>query len=149
MAATLATARVFEGFFGGRERMFFYGHTYSGNPLAAAVAREVLAVYRDEQVLARARPKSQRIAQTFERLAGLPGVEAWRAIGMIGALDLAGGGGYLERGGWRVYEEARKRGAYLRPLGNTVYVAPPLNIPDPDLDELLWIVEESLRAALA
>jgi len=51
------------------------------------------------------------------------------------------------RAGWRVYEEARRRGAYLRPLGDVVYVAPPLNIPDPDLDELLGIVEASVRAA--
>lgn len=148
LAATLTCSRVFEGFFGGGERTFFYGHTYAGNPLGAALAREVLAVYRDERILEQARPKAERIAKAFERMAELPGVTAFRAIGMIGALDLAGGAGYLERGGWRVYAEARKRGAYLRPLGNTVYVAPPLNIPDPDLDELLAIVEESLKTAL-
>jgi adenosylmethionine-8-amino-7-oxononanoate aminotransferase len=48
-----------------------------------------------------------------------------------------------------VYEEARRRGAYLRPLGDTVYVTPPLTIPDEDLDTLLAIVEESVAAALA
>ena len=57
-----------------------------------------------------------------------------------------GGVGYLGGLGWRVYEEARRRGAYLRPLGDVVYVAPPLNIPDADLDELLAIVGESVRA---
>jgi adenosylmethionine---8-amino-7-oxononanoate aminotransferase len=149
MAATLATTRVFEGFFGGRERMFFHGHTYCGNPLGAAVAREVLRVYRDEDVLNRARPKAERIRQSFERWAGMFGLESWRALGMIGALDLPGGGGYLERSGWRVYEEALRRGAYLRPLGSTVYVTPALNIPDADLDELLGIVEESLKMVLA
>jgi len=45
-----------------------------------------------------------------------------------------------------VYDEARKRGAYLRPLGSVVYVAPPLNIPDAVLDELLAIVRESVLA---
>ena len=47
------------------------------------------------------------------------------------------------------YEEARRRGAYLRPLGDTVYVCPPLVIEDPDLDALLAILEESVRATLA
>ena len=47
------------------------------------------------------------------------------------------------------YAEALRRGAYLRPLGNTVYVTPPINIPDTDLDELLTIVEASVRATLA
>ena len=67
---------------------------------------------------------------------------------MIGAADLAGGGGYLGGAGWRVYDEARARGAYLRPLGDTVYVCPPLTIDDADLDRLLAILEESIRAAL-
>jgi adenosylmethionine-8-amino-7-oxononanoate aminotransferase len=66
---------------------------------------------------------------------------------MIGALDLAGDAGYLADAGWRVFDEARKRGAYLRPLGNVVYITPPLNIPDDDLDELLAIVRESVEAA--
>ena len=65
---------------------------------------------------------------------GLPGVARTRALGMVGALDLAGDAGYLARTGWRVYEEALRRGAYLRPLGNVVYVTPSLNIPDADLD---------------
>ena len=47
--------------------------------------------------------------------------------------------------GWRVYEAARRRGVYLRPLGNVVYVAPPLNIPDADLDELLGKVREAIE----
>jgi adenosylmethionine-8-amino-7-oxononanoate aminotransferase len=66
---------------------------------------------------------------------------------MIGALDLAGEGGYLADAGWRVYAEARRRGAYLRPLGNVVYVTPALNIDDGDLAELLAIVRESVAAA--
>ena len=65
---------------------------------------------------------------------------------MIGALDLEGDSGYLAGAGWRVYEEARARGAYLRPLGNVVYVTPSLNIPDTDLDRLLEIVQESVTA---
>jgi adenosylmethionine-8-amino-7-oxononanoate aminotransferase len=146
MAATLATRRVFDGFLGGRERAFYYGHSFCGNPLGAAVAREVLRVYEEEQVLERARAKGARIAEAFAKMASLPGVERVRSLGMVGALDLAGGAGYLAGAGWRVYEEARRRGAYLRPLGNVIYVAPPLNIPDGDLERLLAIVAESVAA---
>lgn len=146
MSATLATARVFDAFLGPPENAFYYGHSYCGNPLGAAVAREVLAIYRDEQILARAEPKARRIAEAFQGFAALPGVARVRSLGMIGALDLAGDPGYLGGLGWRVYEEARRRGAYLRPLGDVVYVAPPINIPDADLDELLAIVGESVRA---
>lgn len=146
MAATLATRRVFDGFRGGPERAFYYGHSFCGNPLGAAVALEVLRVYDEEKVLEGVPGKAARIARTFAALGALPGVARTRALGMIGALDLAGDAGYLARAGWQVYEEARRRGAYLRPLGNVVYVAPPLVIPDADLDELLAIVTESVAA---
>jgi adenosylmethionine---8-amino-7-oxononanoate aminotransferase len=147
MAATLATGAIFDAFLGDPARAFYYGHSYCGNPLGAAVAREVLAIYRDEDILANAQRKAQRISAAFHALAEIPGVTHPRSIGMTGAVDLAAGD-YLGRAGWRVYEEARKRGAYLRPLGDVVYVAPPLNIPDADLDELLTIVRESVSAAL-
>ncbi|MEI9949503.1 MAG: adenosylmethionine--8-amino-7-oxononanoate transaminase [Pseudomonadota bacterium] len=146
MAATLATRRIFEGFFGGSERSFFYGHTFTGNPLGAALAIEVLKVYEEECVLERAAAKAQRIRGAFAEFLAIPGVIASRSLGMIGALELGGRQGYLERSGLSVYHEALRRGAYLRPLGNVVYIAPPLNIADADLDELLGIVADSVRA---
>jgi adenosylmethionine-8-amino-7-oxononanoate aminotransferase len=147
MGATLATARVFEGFLGDASRAFYYGHTFCGHPLGAAVALEVLRTFEEERILERAKPKAARIAASFEAMRGLPGVTHTRALGMVGALDLAGDAGYLARTGWRVYEEALRRGAYLRPLGNVVYVTPSLNVPDADLEQLLAIVRESVEAA--
>jgi len=147
MAATLATDRIFDGFRGAPERAFYYGHTFCGNPLGAAVAREVLRVFDEEQVLERARPKAERIAAAFGALGELPHVARTRSLGMVGACDLAGDAGYLADAGWRVFEEARRRGAYLRPLGNVVYVTPALTIPDEDLDRLLEILAESVEAA--
>ena len=91
--------------------------------------------------------KAARISRAFAEFRGLPGVVESRTLGMIGALDLAGSKSYLEPRGRRVCAEALKRGAYLRPLGNTIYITPSLNIPDDDLDELLCIVEESVRVA--
>ncbi|MFY2556328.1 adenosylmethionine--8-amino-7-oxononanoate transaminase [Corallococcus terminator] len=144
-AVTLASERIFSGFLGASSRALYYGHSYCGNPLGAAVAREVLAVYRDEDVLGQVARKAPKVKAAFERMAAtLPGLVRPRAIGMVGAVDL-GGGGYLASSGWRVYEAARRRGLYLRPLGDTVYIAPALNIPDAALDELLAGVEDSLR----
>lgn len=149
MAATLTSERIFEGFLGTDERALFYGHTYCGHPLGAAIAREVLAIYREERILELARPKAERMRQALDEIAGLPGVSEPRALGMVAAFKVGNASGYLERAGWRVCEEARQRGAYLRPLGDVVYLTPALNIPDHDLEELLLIVKQSVRAALA
>jgi adenosylmethionine-8-amino-7-oxononanoate aminotransferase len=148
MSATLTTERVFSAFLGGPDRTFYYGHSYCGNPLGAAIAREVLAVFAEEEILARAAPKAARIARAFAEMGRIEGVSGARSLGMIGALDLGAGAGYLGELGWRAYAEARRLGAYLRPLGDVVYVAPPLTIPDADLEELLEIVQKSVKVAL-
>jgi len=148
MAATLTTERIFEGFGGARERAFYYGHSFCGNPLGCALALETLRIFEEESILERARPKALKLADAFATLESVPGVSHTRSIGMVGAIDLVGEQGYLANTGWRVYAEALRRGAYLRPLGNVVYVTPALTIPDPDLDELLSIVESSVRAVV-
>ncbi|HET9956222.1 MAG TPA: adenosylmethionine--8-amino-7-oxononanoate transaminase [Polyangiaceae bacterium] len=148
-AATLTSERIFEGFLGSAERAFYYGHTFCGNPLGASLALEVLDVFEEEGVIEQAQAKANRIAAAFQRFSTHPGVISTRTLGMVAALDLRGGSGYLQTAGKRVCQAAIERGAYLRPLGNTVYITPPLNIPEPDLEQLLEIFEESLRVACA
>jgi adenosylmethionine-8-amino-7-oxononanoate aminotransferase len=127
---------------------FSTGTRTAATPLGCAVAREVLAVYRDERVLENVARIAPRIERAFSALhERVPSLRRPRALGAIGAIDL-GDSGYLADAGWRVYAEARARGAYVRPLGDTVYVAPPLTIDLATLDELLEIVGESVAAAL-
>lgn len=147
MAATMATARVYDGFRGGAPRALMHGHTFCGHPLGAAIAREVLAIYRDESIVDGVAPRAAQIEAAFARMAEIPGVRRVRALGMVGAADL-GDGGYSGEAGDRIYEAALKRGAYLRPLGDTVYVAPPLNIAPAELERLLDILDESVREAM-
>lgn len=147
-AATLATEEIYASFYGDSSRAFYYGHTYCGNPLGAAVACEVLSIYEDEGIIENVQAKAGRIAQRFQKLGALPGVSQSRSLGMCGALNLAGNEGYLSRGGWDVYHRALELGAYVRPLGNVVYITPPLNIADEDLDQLLDIVETSVVEVL-
>lgn len=144
---TLASKRIHDGFRGDTRRAFLHGHTFCGNPLGAAVALEVLRIYREDDVIAAAKPKAERMADAFAAMGELPGTRHARALGMVGAIDL-GEGGYHSRIGWEVQEAARERGIWLRPLGNVVYAVPPLNITDPDLDALLDGIREALTSVL-
>jgi adenosylmethionine-8-amino-7-oxononanoate aminotransferase len=148
MAATLVTDRIFDAFRGGKEKALHYGHTFCGNPIGAALAREVLAIFEDEKIVDQAKKNGEIVARAFERISKIDGVERVRSIGMIGAADLTPttSKGYFDDRGWRVYDEGLKRGAYLRPLGNTVYVAPPLNMLPNELEDLLAILEASIVA---
>ncbi len=145
-AATLATQRIFDGFRGDGTRALLHGHTFYGNPLGAAVALEVLRVLDDERIVERSASKAALIAKAFERMGALKGTLRPRSLGMIGAVDL-GEGGYYGKAGWRVHQYAKDRGVWLRPLGDTVYVVPPLNIEDAELRLLLEVVHESVEQA--
>ena len=113
----------------------------------AQPALEVLEVMEDEKIVEGIAIRAERIRARFDKMGSIPGVKDARALGMIGALDLADAS-YLGDTGWRVHAAARERNVYLRPLGDVVYIAPPLNIPLDALDELLDVVDASVRAAL-
>jgi adenosylmethionine-8-amino-7-oxononanoate aminotransferase len=69
----------------------------------------------------------------------------------VAALDLTRPGGEpldpAARTGLGVCREAIRRGALLRPLGDTLYLFPPLNASDGDLDAMVRILGESIAAA--
>jgi adenosylmethionine-8-amino-7-oxononanoate aminotransferase len=146
-AATLATDRVYDGFSGGIERALMHGHTFTGNPLGAAIAREVLAVIRDEQVIEGIPAREALMREAFRGMEKHRAVRDVRTLGMVAACDI-GEPGYYGRAGWEVHREARRRGAWIRPLGNTVYLCPPLNIALPDLEKLLEALVASIEAVL-
>jgi adenosylmethionine-8-amino-7-oxononanoate aminotransferase len=151
MAATLATDRVYRAFLGthAEQRTFFHGHTYGGNPLAAAVGLASLDVFRDEDVLAGLPAKIDRLAAGVARLAALPGVGAVRQCGLVAGVELvaeradaASGRPALpfpwhEARGARACHAARRHGALLRQLGDVVVLMPPLCIEPDEIDLLV------------
>jgi len=155
MAATLATERVWIAFLGGHaeRRTFFHGHTYGGHPLAAAVGLESLAVFDDERVLETLPAKIARLRDHAARLAGLDHVGAVRQCGLAVGLDLAADKAtgrrypWQEQRGMRACLAARRHGALLRPLGDTVVLMPPLAISHDEIDRLAAAAEAGIREA--
>jgi adenosylmethionine-8-amino-7-oxononanoate aminotransferase len=151
-AATVASRRVFEAFLGGPETTLWYGHSFTGNPLGCAVALETLRIMDDERLLERLPEKCAALERGLRTVSAHPWVRDPRRTGVIAAFTLAppdasGAADYLAEPGWRLYAEARRRGALLRPLGNVVYTILPLNAEIAVIDELYGIIGESLTAA--
>ena len=153
MAATLTTERIFEAFLGdpAEGRTFFHGHTYTGNQLAAAAAHATLDIFEREGVVAGLAPKIERLARELERLRPLPAVGDVRQYGLAAGVELvadrATKAAYpaSERRGMRVCRAARRRGVFLRPLGDTIVLMPPLSIAE---DEIVAIVD-AVEAGIA
>jgi adenosylmethionine-8-amino-7-oxononanoate aminotransferase len=150
LAATLATERIYEGFLGVPEeqRTFFHGHTYTGNPLACAAALASLDAFESERTILRLQPKIRLLEELLEGIAEIPGVAEVRGRGFMAAIDLGERDPAL-RLGHRVTLEARRRGAIIRPLGDTVVLMPPLSISKGELRRLVDVTGESIEAALA
>jgi len=150
LAATLATERVYEGFLGAPEeqRTFFHGHTYTGNPLACAAALANLDAFESERTLLRLQPKIRLLGELLGEVAEMSQVAEVRGRGFMVGIDLGEHDPAL-RLGHQVTLEARKRGAIVRPLGDTIVLMPPLSIAKGDLRRLVEIVTDSIDAACA
>ncbi|HEX4670143.1 MAG TPA: adenosylmethionine--8-amino-7-oxononanoate transaminase [Solirubrobacterales bacterium] len=150
LAATLTTERIYEGFLGTPEeqRTFFHGHTYTGNPLACAAALASLDIFESERTIERLQPKIRLLEERLEEIGVMPEVAEVRQRGFMIGIDLGEHDPAL-RMGHRVTLEARRRGALVRPLGDTVVLVPPLSISAEDLTDLLEITAESIEAACA
>ncbi|EKE01212.1 MAG: Adenosylmethionine-8-amino-7-oxononanoate aminotransferase [uncultured bacterium] len=131
MSAVLTTNKIYNLFYADFEdnKSFLHSHTHSGNTLAAAVALECLKVLEEENIYSGVdlmEPVLYElmldVAQKTKRLTNI------RNIGAIVAADLVlDKNQQAGRYGYKVFQEAIKLGAFLRPLGNTIYWLPPLN----------------------
>jgi adenosylmethionine-8-amino-7-oxononanoate aminotransferase len=155
MAATLTTAAIWNAFLGSHteRRTFFHGHTYGGNPLAAAVALESLNIFNDERVLEALPPKIERLREHVARIGTLDHVGDVRQCGLVAGLDLVADKPtrraypWQEQRGTHACLAARQHGAILRQLGDTVVLMPPLCITLDEIDRLAAAAEAGIHEA--
>ncbi|MBE9503704.1 MAG: adenosylmethionine--8-amino-7-oxononanoate transaminase [Proteobacteria bacterium] len=152
LAATLASEEIYEAFKGEHEEMktFFHGHTYTGNPLASAVAIKNIELFEEEKLLDKLQDKIALIANRLEEIKGLPHVGDVRQKGFMVGIELVRDKrqrteySTADRAGHKVILEARRQGVIIRPLGNVVVLMPPLSISMDELKQLLDLVHKSI-----
>ena len=153
IAATATTEEVYGAFLGryAELKTFFHGHTFSGNPLACAVALRSLELFESDRLLELLQPKIERLRERLAEFARLPHVGDVRQCGLAAGIELVEDKATRQAYPWelktgvRVCLEARKQGIFSRPLGNTVVVFPPLAITPGELELLLDGLERAIR----
>ena len=153
LAATLTTERVHDAFRGAPEdgTTFFHGHTYGGNPLAAAVALANLDVFEQENTIAAIRPKSKYLVTRLAEIATLPHVGNVRQAGLIAGVELVSDRDTKQpfpasaRIGQHVCMAARGKGVLLRPLGDLIVIMPPLSVTMDELRILCDAIASSIQ----
>jgi len=134
MGVTMARERLYRGFISDTPaHTFFHGHSFTANPLGCAAALASLDLLqhnpeRYQQFEARHRP-------ALEQLSNHPRVKQVRCLGTMAAFELeAGATSYLNPVGRKIQRLCLEQGVFLRPLGNVVYLLPPLRISDSQLE---------------
>ena len=139
---------------------FNHGFTYSGHPVAAAVALENIRILREERIVERVRDETAPYLQRrLQELADHPLVGEVRGVGMLGAIELVKNKATRERYpselavGMLCRGHCFERGLVMRAVGDTMIIAPPLVITKDEIDELLEkarecldLTQQSLRA---
>jgi len=127
---------------------FLHSHTFSGNALAVSVALETLRIYEVEKIAEKTAMLSKHLRSAMEEISEKTKcLENIRGLGGIIAADLLVPDKY-HRYGFEVYRKATELGALLRPLGNTLYWLPPLNISIETIEELKHITEKTLSIVI-
>ncbi|HET9204725.1 MAG TPA: aminotransferase [Burkholderiaceae bacterium] len=134
---------------------FGHGYTYSGHPLACAVALETLRIYDSDDIVGHVQQVAPRFKQGVQRFEGHEIVGHVRSLGLIGAIELAedpkqrkpfdpkrGVGAYF-------IKRAQEHGLITRSLtGDIIAFSPPLIITEAEIDAMFERAERALADTL-
>jgi 4-aminobutyrate--pyruvate transaminase len=134
---------------------FGHGFTYSGHPVAAAVALKTLEIYARDRVFENAATKAPQFQQRLLALADHPLVGEARGLGLVGAVELVAN--KLTKQSFdpkqaiaaRCVQFAEEEGLIVRSIaGDIVSICPPLIINPAEIDELFERFGRALNRTL-
>ncbi|MET3439586.1 4-aminobutyrate--pyruvate transaminase [Variovorax paradoxus] len=126
----------------GKIGTFGHGFTYSGHPVACAIALETLKVYEDENILAHVQSLAPQFQQGLQSYAGRKYVGEVRGVGLIGAIELYADPAKrtpfdpAQKAGARLAELALAQGLIVRAMGDSIAFCPPLIITAQQIDDM-------------
>ena len=154
ISALLINEEIYETIsdFSSINNVFGHGYTYSGHPVAAAVALETIKIFKDENIIGHVKEISEKFNTKMEQLNVHSIVGNSRSIGLIGAVELVQNKKnktYFNPTigiGSRVVKNAQKNGLIVRTLqGDIVALCPPLIINSKEVDILFNKFNKSIK----
>ena len=148
MSVAIASDRVYESFRSdaNQDRTFYDGHTYCGNPSTSAAALAALDIFTTEDIVAKADPAAAYLELSFAKIAEHPNVEYAKTLGTIAmcAFTQESGGAAFAK---QVTQEALNMGLFIRPLGEVLYLWPPLVVSHEELKEMVGVLNLAIQLA--
>ena len=155
MAATLTNKKIYESFLGEFNdwKHLFHGHTFTGNPISAAVANENLKLYQKNNLIKKIQKTSKVFEKYYDKITEIDTVGDIRHKGMLMGIELVKDKKKKTPINPKksinkiFFEVGKKHGIYLRTLGNIVMLVPPLAISEEELDLLLNRAIATIKSA--
>ncbi|MFN4873144.1 MAG: adenosylmethionine--8-amino-7-oxononanoate transaminase [Akkermansiaceae bacterium] len=133
LAATLTTNAVYETFLGSSENAFYYGHSYTANPIGCAAAIASLQIFEDEKTLDLLPIKINFLEKQLAELkAKSKHIVEIRQCGLVAGIQLKPGLGI------QTTLAVRNQGLLTRNILDTLVFMPPLCI---SLDEIEFAID--------
>ncbi len=145
MGVTMASEKIFDGFLGDKpEKTFWHGHSFTANPLGCAAANASLDLLEKD-------PKAYEDFESkhlkhLKELSKHPIIKKVRLTGTIAAFEIETNteDGYMNIVGKTLKAYAMQNNVFIRPLGNVVYLLPPLCISDSQLKHCYQVIKSGL-----
>lgn len=147
LSCVLVDKAIYDLFYDDYEtgKTFVHSHTFSGHALAISAALATIHTLEIENMNRQAQYLGQFMFEQMQNIAALTGkLQQVRSLGAVVAADLVPIAN--KRVGYSVFKEALNRGALMRPLGNTLYWFPPLNIEKKMVENLAEITLNSIKS---
>jgi adenosylmethionine-8-amino-7-oxononanoate aminotransferase len=144
LAITATTNKIFDAFLGcySENKQFYHGHTFTGNAIGCAAALANLELYKKTNLIAKIKRNSEYLAKRLKKFKELSIVMNIRHKGLLAGLDLSWKGKPIkikDKGiiNYYIMQESLKEGVFIRALGNTLLIIPPLAINRYQLEKIL------------
>jgi adenosylmethionine---8-amino-7-oxononanoate aminotransferase len=144
LAATLTTARIAQGISDADPGVFMHGPTFMANPLACSVATASIDLLLQSPWQTRVRAIRAGLEQGLAPCRDLKHVREVRVLGAIGVVELE----HPVDMRW-MPEQFVRRGVWVRPFRNLVYVMPPYIIEPDELATLCRAIVEVVELSVA
>ncbi len=148
MGVTTCTQELFNAFYGNdNSKLFFHGHSYTGNPIACSAALASLELFEQNDIFSDINRIADLHTAFVQRISTHAKVKEARSKGTILAIDIrtATGTSYFNDIRLKAYRFFIAKGIVMRPLGNIIYVLPPYCISTDDLKYIYSSIEEFLN----
>ncbi len=146
LAVTMAKESIFEAFLEGEDTTFYYGHSYSGNPLGCAAALASLNIFENDRIIENLERKIEFLKIGLEKLKTKnSSISEIRQIGLISGIEISSELGII---GPQICHLGRKYGLLTRSIGNVIVFMPPLIITEDQIDDSLNAIDGAIHEYL-